>query len=288
MWSRVLVVGVALLLALAGVWLWLSSESGRGSVARLIERVASAEIRGSVVAGTLDEMSLGGVVGHHIRFLDESGALVLEADEAELAVDWGQLILGHFVSPHGRVHGGRVILQTNASGTLLIDRAFESPDPGPSGQPIGADLVRLEALAVSDIDVRIAIHGAPEMRVQHAAAIVLLRAPDHAGARVRADRIDAGLHLDAPIGIDMTIEDGTLTFDGDARRRAVIRLPATMNGQAMAVDLIVRADAHDDLRVSAHLIPSGVGAAMSQAPLLVQALLAETLTDALDVTVDLP
>ncbi len=273
---------------LVGGRLWLASESGRSTVARLIEHFASQGIRGSVVVGSLDEISFDGVVGHDIRFLDESGELVLEADEAELAVDWGELLTGHFVSPHGRVHGGRVILQTIASGRLLIDRAFESPDPGPAGQPVGDDIVRLEALAVSDIDVRIAIHGAPEMRVEHAAAIVLLRAPDHAGARLRVDRIDAGLHLDAPAGIEMASEDGTLTLDGDARRRAVIALPATLNGESMEVDIEVDADTQDDMHVDVHLIPSGVGSAIVQAPMLMQALLAESLSDELDVTVDLP
>ena len=94
--------------------------------------------------------------------------------------------------------------------------------------------------------------------------------------------------IDAPIPIDLTFDDGTLTLDGDARRRVVIELPAQVGGEAIEIDVLVRANAAQDLHVEVHLIPSGVGAAIAPAPLLMQALLAETRTGALDVTIDLP
>ena len=117
--------------------------------------------------------------------------------------------------------------------------------------------------------------------------------------RRRYDALSASLRADSPISrgeLDRGARGAgeskpapnTISVASWARRRAVLALPATLNGESMDLDIVVRADTHDDMHVDVHLIPSGVGAAIVQAPLLVQALLAASLTDALDVTVDVP
>jgi hypothetical protein len=267
---------------------WARSEGGRDVLARRIEEALDDEIRGYATIGSLDRIDASGVAATDVAFFDESGRVVIEAEQVELEIDWDELFGGHVVSPRGHVHGGRVVMETLASGELLIDRAFESPHPGPPGEPIGPDVVRLERLAVDDVTVLIDIHDAREVRAARTSAIVLVRAPEHGSARMRADRIDAALHLDAPIPQDMAIEDGRFELDGAARRRSRIDFPSHLGGEPLHLTVTIRADAHENMHVAVTLTPQSFGAALTSAPLVAQAMVLETMSDAIDVTVELP
>lgn len=272
---------------------WVGSEAGRAAVARQLEGFVSDGIRGSMTVGRIESISLGGVVGHDVRFTDEAGALVLRADDVELEVEWSELLFsGRFLSPHGRVRGAQVVVETLESGTLLIARTFAPAHPGPTAAggdeaPTGSDSVRLGGLVASDVEVLVRVHGSPDMSVEHVSAIVLVRAPEHGGVHLRADRIDGEVRIDAPIPVDLALDDGTLTIDGDSRRRVVIDLPTQVQGEHVAIEVRVLATAEDGLRVELRLAPSGPGAVLAAAPLVAQALLAETGSDVLDVTVEL-
>jgi hypothetical protein len=282
--------GLALVVAVLATALpaWARSSGGRELLARQIEQLLDGEIRGHVTIGSLDRVDATGVAATDVRFFDESGRVVIEADDVELEIDWDELMAGHFVSPRGHAHGGRVIMETLASGELLIDRAFESAHPGPPGSPIGPDVVRLERLAVSGVEVLIDLHGAREIRASRMAAILLVRAPENGSARMRADRIDARLHLDAPIPQDLAIEDGHFELDGAARRRARLDFPTHVGGEPLHVEAVVRADAQENMHVEVTLTPESVGAVLTSGPLIAQALILETMSDAIDVTVELP
>lgn len=287
-WLVALAVLVLLVVALVAAPVWLGSDAGRAAVARRLEQYVSGALRGSMTIGSIESISPNGIVGRDVRFLHESGRLVLEAEEAELELDWIELASGRFVSRHGRVRGARIVLESVESGSLSISEAFAPARPGPAGEPIGADTVRLEGLVASDVEVLLDIRGAPQMRADHIAAIVRVRVPENGGAHVRADRIDGAVRIDAPIPVELTLDDGTLSIDGGARTRAVVELPAHLSGEAIRVEVIVQVTAADATHVAVHVIPSGIGAAFVSAPLVAQALLAETGTDALDVTIDLP
>ncbi len=284
---------LALSVAVAGsaAPIWLSSEAGRGTIARLLAGFVSDEIRGTMTVGGIESISLAGVVGRDVRFTDEGGELVLSAGEVELELDWSELIFsGRFLSPHGRVRGARVVVETLESGELLIARTFASASPGPgeSDAPVGRDTVRLAGLVVSDVEVLVRVHGSPDMSVEHVSAIVLVRAPEHGGVHLRADRIDGDVRIAAPIPIDLALEDGTLTVDGDSRRRVTIDLPTLLNGEAVAIEVRVHANTGGELSVELRLLPSSPGAVLAATPLVAQAVLAETGSDVLDVTVELP
>ena len=283
--------GVVALLALVvplGLRIWLSSESGRESLARGIEYGLSEAISGSVTIGRVEGLSSAGVIGHDIRFMDEDGHTVLEARDVELEIDWGELLQGHFVSHRGRARGGRILLQSMPSGQLRIDAAFKAPHPGPPGQPIGPDVVRLERLAASDLEIVIDVRGAPDIHITRASAICLVRAPDHGAARLRADRVDGEVRIEAPIPIEMSLSNGTLTLIGDARQRCDMRMPVTMGGQAIQMNIRVIAEASEQMHVNVHLRPADIGGFFTGAPLLMQGLLAGVVSDSVDVTLDMP
>ena len=287
-WWRPLSLGLALASALALVWL--GSDAGRDAIARRIERSVSDGIRGSLTIGRIESLGLDGISASDIRFLDESGALVIGADHAELALDWAELFTGRFISRHGRIRGARVVLETLPTGGLSLSRAFapRHPTPTPEGEPTGSDTVRLEGLVVSDVELLIALDGAPEIHVEHVSAILVIRTPENAGTRVRGDRIAGAAHVAAPIPVDLRIAGGTLSFDGGSRRRAAVEVPATVNGAAIAVSVLVRDEPRAGVRVEVHLVPADAGASLVSAPLLAQALLAEVASPRLDVTIDPP
>ncbi len=267
---------------------WARSEEGRAAIAHEVEQLLDGQIRGYVTIGSLDRVGMDGVTASNVIFYDESGRVVIEADEVELEVDWDELSRGHFVSPRGRVHGGRLVLETLASGELLADRAFESAHPGPPGSPIGPDVVRLERLAIDHVTVLIAVHGAREVRATRLSAIVLVRAPENGSPHVRADRIDGHLLIDAPIAQNLEIERGHFVLDGAARRRSRMDFPTHVGGEPLRVEVTVRADAHENMHVGVTLTPQSVGAVFTSGALIAQALILEAMSPALDVTVELP
>lgn len=293
-WLRPLSLGLALASAIGFVWL--GSDAGRAAIARRIEHAVSDGIRGSLTIGHIESLGLDGVSASDVRFLDESGELVIGADHAELALDWGQLLAGRFISRHGRVRGARVVLETLPTGGLALSHAFAPRHPAPAvetahadaGTGTESDTVRLEGLVASDVEVQIALDGAPAIRVEHVSAILSIRTPENAGTRIRGDRIAGTAHVAAPVPVDLAIAGGTLSFDGHSRRRAVVDVPATVNGASIAVSVLVRDDPRDGVRVEVHLVPADPGAALVDAPLLAQALLAEVGSPRLAVTIDLP
>jgi hypothetical protein len=282
--------GIVLVLGgvLFGVLGWLQSDDGREELARRIEDVISDGIRGSVTIGGIDAIGERDLHAHDVVFEDESGRTVIEARDVWLELDFAELAAGRFVSERGRVHGGLVVLETIPSGELLLDRAFESPRPGPPGAPIGPDVVRLENLVADGVEVRIEVDGVPDATISNVSTICLVRAPEHGSVRFRADRIDGDAHFATPIPVDFSIDDGSLTLIGDARRRATLTLPTVVGGEPVTIDTTVRMNAREEAHVDVHLIPSSFGAVFTSSALVTQALIAETLTSALDVTVDLP
>ncbi len=148
--------------------------------------------------------------------------------------------------------------------------------------------MRLGGLVASEVEVRIALRGAPGIRIEHVSAILLIRSSGNAGTRVRGNRIVGAAHIAAPIPVDLMIDYGTLSFDGASRRRAVVEVPAVLNGASIAVSVLVRDEPREGVRVEVHLSPADAGGALASAPRLAQALLAEVHSPALDVTIDLP
>lgn len=286
----VLVVGAVVLFFVAvGVRGWLGTDDAREVMARQIETLVSDGIRGSVTIGGIDRIGADGVIeAHDIVFRDESGEMVLEAHQASLELDLSELTGGHFVANRGHVRGGTVVLSSLPDGELAIDRAFEAPHPGPPGSPIGPDVVRLENLVADGIEVRLAIDGMPGATFENVSTISIVRAPENGSAHLRCDRIDGDAHLATPIPVDFSIDDGTLTLIGDARRRASFTLPAEIGGEPLTIDAVIRMNAREEASVDVHLVPESFGAAFTSAGLVGQALIAETMTPALDVTVDLP
>jgi hypothetical protein len=280
--------GFLLLLAIlyVAVPVWARSESGRETLARGIESVIDDQIRGSVRIGAIDRIDEEGIAGRDIVFFDESGRRVLEADDVELAIDWDELTRGHVVSPRGTVRGGRVLLETIASGELLIDRAFESAHPGESGAPVGEDVVRLENLVASNIQVLIRIHGGGSITARRVSTEVLVRAPENGSALLQAERVRALLHIEAPIPIDLDVRRGQVDLDGSARRRSSIDFPSTIGGEGVRVTVVVRADQDENMHLDVRLHPESVGAMFTGAHLFTQAIVAETIADRVDVTVD--
>jgi hypothetical protein len=267
---------------------WASSARGRDVIARQIETLLDGEIRGHVTIGSLDRLDAEGVAATDVVFYDESGHVVIAVDQVELDVDWDELAHGHVVSTRGHAHGGRVVLETLASGELLIDRAFESAHPGPPGSPVGPDVVRLERLAVDGVEVVVAIDGSRPVRASHLSAILIVRAPENGSARIHADRIGAQLHIDSPIPQDLVIANGHFELDGASRRRSRIDFPTHVGGEPLHVEVAIRADASEDMHVAVTLTPESVGAVFTCGPLIAQAMILETMSDAIDVTVELP
>jgi hypothetical protein len=282
---------VVTLLALAaigaGAVVWLGTEGGHAWLARQLEENISSQIRGHLTVGHLDHADLHHVVARDVTFWDESGRPVIEADEVEMSYELDELVGGHFVSHASHAHGGRVILETNAEGELLINRAFRSSHPGPPGQPVGPDVVHLENLEVTDVTVTMALGDAPVATLRRLAATVLVRAPDRGAAIVEADHVHGGLHVAAPIPFDLRVIAGSLAVDGAAHRRIHIDLPARMGSERIGIEVTALARPDETLTVDARIRPHGLGAMLSASGMISQAMIAETQSPLLDVTVEL-
>jgi hypothetical protein len=265
---------------------WARSDAGHAWIARRLEETISSQIRGHLEIGTLDSADLHHVSAHDVRFFDESGRIVIAADEAELDYDLGALVHGRFVSPRGHAHGGHVFLQTAADGTLFLDRAFRSAHPGPPGAPIGDDVVHLENLMVDDVTLVAAVGSAPTATVREVGATVLVRAPENGAAAVGAQRLHGAVHVAAPIPFDLRIVSGTFDVDGAARRRAHVAMPSRMGSEHVDIEVTVTTTGHDVFHVDARIRPHGVSATLAAAGMISQALVAETQSDVLDVTVE--
>jgi hypothetical protein len=274
----------ALVLAIS----WVHTDEGRASIARQIEQHVGEGIRGNLTIGSLDHVGLDGLAGTDVVFRDESGRPVIEARNVALQVDWGELLSGHVVSPLGSVHGGRIWLETIPTGEVLIDRAFKSPNPGPPGQPIGPDVVRLERLAASDVELIVNVAGSPHMRASHLSTICEVRSPEHGAARLRADRVDAALRIAAPHPLAMTVVGGVVEIDGASRRRAHIDLPGESHGEPFDMVVAVRAGRGDQMHVHVDLSPGNAGSVLVNGPVIAEALLGGAVADALDVSVHMP
>lgn len=281
----VVLLGVLVVGAAVGI----QSAAGRRAVADLLEHYVSDGISGSMSVGSIESISPVGVVGHDVVFSDSAGRAVLRADVADLQVEWLTLLTsGRFVCTGGTVRGAQVVIETLPSGELTISEAFSSPEPSTGPAPVGDDVVRLERLEVSGVEVVVDAAGAPDIVARGLSAILLVHQPENGSLHLYAERIAGRAHIETPLPIDLDIERGTLALDGDDRRRAVIDLGTELDGESVAVNVVVRLDAHDEIRVDLRLTPSGLGPAIVAMPLLGQALAADAVSDSIGVTLALP
>jgi hypothetical protein len=283
-----LVIVLVLITGVLAALVYLRTDDGHAWVARRLESSIGSGIRGSLSIGNLDHIGRRGVGATHVVFSDEHGRPVIEADDVELAVDWGALVSGRFVSPRGWVRGGTVYLETMPSGDLRIDRAFESPNPGPPGQPIGEDVVRLENLLAENVRVVMSVAGAPGTRATHLSTICLVRAPEHGSAILEARQIRGQLRIEAPSPIDLDVSHGRLALDGGSRHRAQLDLPSGSGSHRIGVAIAVLADAQERMHVDVSLSPSSGVAALASAPMIAQALAADVLSSSIDVSIQMP
>lgn len=281
------IVAVVSLVSVPVALAWLQGEQGHAWIARELEENISSQIRGHIVVGHLDEIDLHHVVGRDIRFFDEGGRVVLEADQVDMQYELSELLSGHFVSHASVVHGGRVLLETNAAGVLLVNRAFQSAHPGPPGQPVGPDVVHLDHLDAHDVTLVAALGSAPVATLSGVGAMVLVRAPDRGAAIVQAQHVHGHLHVQAPIPWDMRVIAASFAVDGAAHRRAHIDLPTRMGDQQIGIEITATTLPDQSLHVDARIRPHGLGAMLAATGMIAQCLIAETASEALDVTVEL-
>lgn len=287
MLRRVLLLALALALLAVAAVAWLRSDGARIFAARRVESIIDGEIRGSMSIGSLDRIDEEGVAGTHIVFYDELGTPVLEAEKAALSVDWMALLQGRFISEAGFVHGGRLTLDIRPDGQLSISRAFDSANPGPEGQPIGEDVVRLEHLDISAIEVGMAAEGASAFRANNVRARIRARVPENGAIDFGAERVRARLHLEAAIPVDLTLRSGQITLDGASRNRARLNLLTRVGGEGVRARVQVTTNSDENMHVDVHLHPESPGAVFTAAHLFSQAAALGVVSDALDVTVDL-
>lgn len=265
---------------------WAESEDGHRWIARRVEEIISGQIRGHLEIGQVDRADLHHIAARDVVFSDESGREVIRADKADLTYDFEQLLRGRFVSYGGRVHGGRVRLETLGH-ELLLDRAFRSSHPGPPGQPVGQDVVHLENLEVDDVSLSVHLGDAPVAVFRRLSAVVLVRAPDRGAAIVAADAVSGRLHVAAPIPFDLRVAGASFLVDGASPHRVQLDLPSHMGTERIGVEVSVRASPDQQLFVDARLRPHGLGAMLAASGMISQALIAETQSPQLDVTVEM-
>ena len=285
-----MVLAVLLLVVVAlgfGAFSWLGSEDGHQWIARQLEVNISSQIRGHLVIGHLDAIDLDHVVGTDVRFIDEGGRPVIVVDHVDMQYEASELLSGHFVSYSAQARGGQLLIETDRHGVLVVNRAFQSAHMGPPGQPIGPDVVHLENLDVSDVTVTTALGAAPVATLRGVSALVLVRAPDHGAAFVEAHHVSGALNVAAPIPFDLRVIAASLVVDGAAHRRAHIDLPSRMGSERIGIEITALTLPGNNLHVDARIRPHGLMAMLAATSMIAQCLLAETATDALDVTVEL-
>jgi hypothetical protein len=121
--------------ALVLVWL-MQTERGRESTARLIEKVVDDEIPGSMSIGRIETFGTPTIV-HKLQIRDPAGALVIEADRAEIDFDLSTALAGKLSFHSARVQGGRVFIAIAPNGRTTIEEALSAKGPEPDPDPHG-------------------------------------------------------------------------------------------------------------------------------------------------------
>ena len=117
--------------------LWLSqTEQGRETAARWIEKIVDGEIPGRMSIGKIETFGTPTIV-HKLQIRDPKGALVIEADRAEINFDLMAAFENKLAWHSAKVQGGRVFLAIDPSGRTTLEEALSAPAPEPDPDPHG-------------------------------------------------------------------------------------------------------------------------------------------------------
>lgn len=232
LWGLAIFAAIVVVAMLAGS-LWIRSEPGRRYVARRVERMLAAEMRGTLRIGAITEISRRGLSARDIRFDAPGGEQVIVVERVDLDVRWRDLLRGKFVSAHTRASGGRVVLHDDARGNLSIETTFEGrpPQGAPSQRSSeqGGSHVDFKRIDVSGIDLVGAIHGVPDFRVSGITCRLALRQyPPQGELLLEIADLHGRGHLDTPVAIDLHFVGGTFRLDTGSRERTRADLVAML------------------------------------------------------------
>jgi hypothetical protein len=173
--------------------LWLSqTERGRETSARWIEKIVDGEIPGSMSIGKIESFGTPTVV-HKIQFRDPKGALVIEADRAEINFDLMAAFDNMLAWNSAKVQGGRVFIAIDPSGRTTIEEALSAPVPEPDPDPHGGLYFSFRNIEVEG--VHLTFRGSPDegYRVRGIRGKLDIFREDTIGARVLMKEVSGDL-----------------------------------------------------------------------------------------------
>ncbi len=291
-WIRRLALGLVAFVALVavcggGFLLWLETSAGRRYVARRFEAGVTGQIRGRLSIAEVTGLSRRGLRAHGVRFVSPRGGEVLSVEDLELDVQWSALLRGRFISPRGRVKGGRVTLREGREGRLELDETFRSRESSGEGDaPSSTDPpIDLQHLAASGLTLTVRLRDVPSsqgtgVRGEFHVWVPTPGAPARLDVRELAGRVT----IEAPLPIMLRVTTGTLRFDGGDRHRAEVNLRGSMGDARVRLETNVTADG-DDARIAAHLTLAREASATDAIPLTLQAAVASMVSSRFRFTV---
>ena len=223
-----LILSVISVIALA----WLSqTERGRETSARWIEKIVDGEIPGTMSIGRIETFGTPTVV-HKIQIRDPKGALVIEADRAEINFNLLAAFENKLAWDNAKVKGGRVFIAIDPSGRTTLEEALSAPAPEPDPDPHGGLHFSFRNI---DVDgVHLTFRGGPDeaYRVKGIRGKLDIFREDTVGARVVMTNISGDLQ-EKIAGMPVRLVSVTGWVHGAEKQVLNLRALATIAGANM-------------------------------------------------------
>lgn len=192
------------------------------------------EIQGSVEVDEILDVSPGQlhVRGFRVYDSDPERTLVLSIDDARVTPDLSALLDGTIGFSTGSARGARVLLEEGDEG-LRLEHAFDGPGPDTGGG--GGARIDLRAIFARDVDLVLAIEGAPRTRCRiDTGRVAISTLSGDAIVRFRTGEAECEI-AEPSMSVGLAAARGD--FDGDARERLTLRADARVDGAPLPFEL---------------------------------------------------
>ncbi|MBK8169231.1 MAG: hypothetical protein IPK60_02665 [Sandaracinaceae bacterium] len=280
------VLGVIVLVATSGI-LWLTkTDAGRAKFARLFEKVIGTQIRGSMTVGRVVNVEWDNVHATEVVFRAADGQEVIHADDLQMDLQWFQMLRAHFIVPYAKIRGGRVFVRNDRQGKLALDTAFRGKTAG-GQQEEGESPIDFQNLDIAGVDLLVRMEGVPDVTMHNIRTNMHMWVPNPgAPARFDMTRLRANIDIQTPIPFTIRTSGGQIQYDGGSSRRANVDLRGEVSGAEarLTTRVVVRRD-EPHIKTTLHL--QNVGGWLANAPLILQASVANIATDAFEFSVEM-
>lgn len=233
-------------IVLAGSVLYhLQLPIARGIARELTMRFVNGEIRGELVIGRIEELTLDHITARYAQLFDGEGRRIITADRVELVPDFMQLRRGLLRFVDARAYGSVVRLVNNAEGDPSLFTTFDARHPSPPGTPPGAKLHALvDRLQLFDATLYGQVIELQGLRAEHVDALGRLSI----GETVEIELVRAHGQVVRPFDFVGEIASLNGTISTDKLRGTKLNVVGQRGEEEVRVELSYRSAAANELQ----------------------------------------